>query len=203
MNFGIGMKTPVLVFLAAFAATLGSPSAWAQYRSPRQYMRRIAPPPQPAPAQPSAVAQPPPSAVALPPGPAVMAPPPASAPTEADLAKAAAEKEAADKRVLEFQRKRAEVGSPTAQYELGIRYLTGKGVEKNLAEARKWLEAAAKQDNVWAKRKLKELDEHPETAAKAVEGKTTAKAADPVTGEAPPAAPPPASPRPDSTAPPQ
>lgn len=132
-----------------------------------------------------------------------MAPPPAPAPTEADLAKATAEKEAADKRVLEFQLKRAEVGSPTAQYELGIRYLTGKGVEKNLVEARKWLEAAAKQDNVWAKRKLKELDEHPDTAAKAVEVKTSAKAADPVTGDAPPATPPPASPPPGSPAPPQ
>lgn len=130
-----------------------------------------------------------------------MAPPPTPAPTEADLAKTAAEKEAADKRVLEFQMKRAEVGSPTAQYELGMRYLTGKGVEKNLTEARKWLEAAAKQDNIWAKRKLKELDEHPDTATKAVEVKAGAKTPDPVTGEPPPNAPPPARPAPDRATP--
>lgn len=189
------MKLIVWIFLAATAIALGSPPAWAQYRSPRQYMRRIAPP-RPAPVQQPSVAQPPPSAVALPPGPAVMAPPPAPAPTEADLAKIAAEKKAADQRVLEFQIKRAEAGSPTAQYELGIRYLTGKGVEKNPVDARKWLEASAKQDNVWAKRKLKELDEHPEATAKPVEVKTSAKAADPVTGAAPPAVPPPATPPP-------
>ncbi len=196
------MKSTVLLFVAASAALLGSPSAWAQYRSPRQYMRRIAPA-QSAPAQPSSVAQPPASAVALPPGPAVVAPPSVPAPTEADLAKTAAAKEAADKRLLDFQTKRAEAGSPTAQYELGVRYLTGNGVQKNLLEARKWLAASAKQDNVWAQRKLKELDEVPDKALKPVEVKTGVPVETAPTVDTPPGTPPPATPAKADPPPPQ
>ncbi len=117
----------------------------------------------------------------------MIAPSPTPAPTEADLANAAAEKAAADERLLDFQIKRAGAGSPTAQYELGLRYLTGKGVEKNLLEGRKWLEASAKQDNVWAQRKLKELDEQPEATARPFEVKTGGKVSDSATDALPPA----------------
>lgn len=141
------MKT-VLVYLLTAAACGAAASLHAQYQSPRQYLQRL---PQ---TQPPATAQP-----TLPPGPTVVPPPSSSpAPTAADAAKAAAAKEATLKRTIEFQRKRAEGGSASAQFTLGMRYVQGDGVERNLAEGCKWLRAAAKQDHVWAKRKLGELE---------------------------------------------
>jgi len=121
---------------------------------------------------------PPPAAPARPASPAVAAPaPPAVVPTQpADPQKAKAEKEAAAKRVVEFQKKRAEAGSATAQYDLAMRYLNGDGVEKDLALAKKWLEAAAKNGHTLAPKKLEELkqqqreqereQEQPKPAAK-------------------------------------
>ena len=53
---------------------------------------------------------------------------------------------------------RAAEGSPSAQYELGLRYLQGDGLEKNEAEGRKWIEQSAKNDYTQAKKKLEELD---------------------------------------------
>ena len=66
---------------------------------------------------------------------------------------------AEEKKKLQWQMERAEKGSDTSQFALGIRYLEGKGVEKDLKKSRKWLEASAKQGNVDAK---KALAEHPE-----------------------------------------
>ena len=121
----------------------------AQYMAPRQYLRRL-----PQTQTPSA-----PGPSTLPPGPTVTPPPTSTAvPTAAEASKAAAEKEAAVKRTVEFQRKRAAGGSASAQYTLGMRYVQGDGVEKNLAEGCKWLRAAAKQDHVWARKKLEELE---------------------------------------------
>jgi TPR repeat protein len=62
------------------------------------------------------------------------------------------------KKTIEFQKRRAGEGSATSQYDLGMRYLKGDGVEKNLEEARKWLELSAKGGNNQAKAKLEELD---------------------------------------------
>lgn len=64
---------------------------------------------------------------------------------------------AADVKALEFQVKRAQEGSASAQYDLGIRYLDGKGVERNEDKALEWLKKSAAQDNIPAKQKLKEL----------------------------------------------
>jgi TPR repeat protein len=64
-----------------------------------------------------------------------------------------------EKKKLQWQTERAEKGSDPAQFALGMRYLEGKGVEKDLKKARKWLEASAKQGNAEAK---KALAEHPE-----------------------------------------
>lgn len=47
------------------------------------------------------------------------------------------------KNVNDFQRA-AEKGQPTAQYELGLRYSTGKGVPLDYIEAHKWLNLAAR-----------------------------------------------------------
>lgn len=59
-----------------------------------------------------------------------------------------------ERKIFEFHKKRAADGSATSQYEVGSRYLTGKGVEKNRVEALKWLEKSAKQGNKKAAQKL-------------------------------------------------
>lgn len=68
-----------------------------------------------------------------------------------------AQKEAAQRRALESQKKRAEEGSSGAQYDLGMRFLNGDGVEKDSDLARKWLGKSAEQGNPAAQRKLDEL----------------------------------------------
>lgn len=72
-------------------------------------------------------------------------------------AKTAAERAAIDRRVLAFERKLAHKGYAFAQCELGVRYLKGHGVKKDLAKAKHWLNAAAKQGDVLARKKLNEL----------------------------------------------
>lgn len=116
---------------------------YAQYKAPRQYMNRLSPAPPPAqPARPALPA----ATGALP-----AAPP-------ADAQKVAAERAAANKRAVDFQRQRAEAGSASAQYELGRRYMIADGVETNLVEARKWLEAATKQGHEGATKRLEDLN---------------------------------------------
>jgi TPR repeat protein len=146
------MKTRLFVLAGVVLAGSLAPALEAQYQAPRQYLRRLAPN---APA--SRPAAPPNSA--LPPGP-VVAPPPAlpAVPASTNTARARAEQLEAQKRAVEALRKRAEAGSASAQYELGVRYLTGKGVATNLVEACKWFEAAARQGDYWAKKKLAELE---------------------------------------------
>ncbi|MEO7676533.1 MAG: SEL1-like repeat protein [Verrucomicrobiota bacterium] len=62
------------------------------------------------------------------------------------------------RKTVEFQKKRAEAGAPTAQYDLALRYLTGNGVEKDPKLGRKWLETAATNGSNQAVKKLSELD---------------------------------------------
>ncbi len=66
-----------------------------------------------------------------------------------------------DRRVVTFQTQRAREGSASAQYELGVRYLTGNGVVKDKATARQWLTAAEHAGNAQARKKLEELDAPP------------------------------------------
>lgn len=81
-------------------------------------------------------------------------------------AEAAAQKQnrlnEADRKALEFQIKRAESGSASAQYDLALRYLEGKGVEVDTAKARLWLQKSAAQDYGPAKKKLLELEPVPD-----------------------------------------
>ncbi len=134
---------------AVLAGSL-APQLHAQYLAPRQYLRRLDPNvPSPRPA--------PPPSPGLPPGPVVSPPPALPAAPATNTARLTPAQIEAQKRAVEFLRQRAEAGNASAQYELALRYLNGKGVEKNPAEARKWLTAAAKQDYVWAKKKLEEL----------------------------------------------
>lgn len=66
-------------------------------------------------------------------------------------------KEERERKVVEFQKKRAAEGSAVFQYDLGIRYLNGQGVEKDEVLAREWLAKSAAQGHLPAQRKLREL----------------------------------------------
>jgi TPR repeat protein len=79
-------------------------------------------------------------------------------PTAEDAAKSAVQKQETTKRTVDFLKKRAETGSASAQFDLGKRYLVGDGVETNRVEARKWFEAAAKQEHEGAIARLKQMD---------------------------------------------
>ncbi len=73
--------------------------------------------------------------------------PPASRPSAEDT----------DRKVLEFQMKRAAQGSPMSQYDLSLRFLEGKGVEKDLDAARMWMRKAADGGNARASSHLQTL----------------------------------------------
>jgi TPR repeat protein len=142
------MKIHVLAALFISSVTL---SLHAQVgTSPRTLTRRIEPQLRP---QPPAVHAPPSGAA-----PAAAAATKAPA-TAADLEQKQMELSLEEKKKLQWQMDRAEKGSDPAQYTLGMRYLEGKGVEKDLKKARKWLTESAKQGNADAK---KALAEHPE-----------------------------------------
>ena len=68
------------------------------------------------------------------------------------------EETAEAKKKLQWQMDRAEKGSDPAQYALGMRYLTGDGVPKDLEKAKKWLRESAKNGNADAKKKLPEVE---------------------------------------------
>lgn len=137
------MKTLVL---AATALFLGLPSH-AQY-SAKSLTRKIVPQPQ----QPAQPARPAPGYAA----PAQQATPPREL-TPAEAAKAQVQKDKNDVKQFEFYKRRAEEGSDHAQYELGVRYLSGKGVDQNQKLGREWLEKAAKQGHKEATTKLAQL----------------------------------------------
>lgn len=137
------MKTLVL---AATALILGVP-AYAQY-SAKSLTRKIVPPQQ-QPAQPARPA----------PGYAAPAQQPAQPRelTAEEAKKAALQQNKNDVKQFDFYKRRAEEGSDDAQFQLGMRYLAGRGVEKNEKLGREWLEKAAKQGHVEAKKRLSEL----------------------------------------------
>lgn len=134
------MKTLVL---AATALLLSLPSH-AQY-SAKSLTRKIVP-------QPQQPARPAPGYAA----PAQQATPPREL-TPAEAAKAQVQKDKNDVKQFEFYKRRAEEGSDHAQYELGVRYLAGKGVDQNPKLGREWLEKAAKQGHKEATAKLAQL----------------------------------------------
>ena len=68
------------------------------------------------------------------------------------------EKAEAVRKTIEFQKARAAEGSSSAQYDLGMRYLNGDGLEKNPELAKKWLQRAADQDHTQAKQQLQLLN---------------------------------------------
>lgn len=141
-----------LVLAAFFICTL---SLQAQVgTSPRTLTKRIEPQLRP---QPPSVRRPPSA-----PGTAEAASATKAPPTAAELEQKQMELSAEEKKKLQWQMDRAEKGSDPAQFALGMRYLEGKGVDKDLKKARKWLTESAKQGNAEAK---KALAEHPELPA--------------------------------------
>jgi TPR repeat protein len=142
----------------AFLAAL--PVFGQAYYSPRRITQRIAPPP--------AAPQPAPQPQAAPPqyyAPQYSAPavPVVRAPlSPAEAAKAEAQKQKNEEKQFEYFKKRAEEGSDHAQYEVGIRYLAGKGVPADEKLGKEWLAKAAKNGNTPAGRKLAELGVEPD-----------------------------------------
>jgi hypothetical protein len=74
--------------------------------------------------------------------------------TKADLAN---KKAAADAATLKFYQERAEKGDAYGQYRMGLRYLKGEGVPKDLDKARDYLSKAAAQGNQDAATELAKL----------------------------------------------
>jgi len=72
-----------------------------------------------------------------------------------------AEKAEEQQRIIAFVKLRAEAGKAAFQYDLGLRYLKGDGVEPDLELARKWIGAAVKQGHEQARKKLEELEKPP------------------------------------------
>jgi TPR repeat protein len=139
------MKTALFAFFLATAF-----SAQAQVgTSPRTLTRRIEPQVRPQP--PRATPQPAKAGVA----PAAV---PAKPLTAKELEQKKMEESAEAKKKLQWQMERAEKGSDPAQYALGMRYLNGDGVEKDLEKAKKWLSEAAKNGNADARKKLPEIE---------------------------------------------
>jgi Sel1 repeat len=73
-------------------------------------------------------------------------------------AQAAAKRMAAESNILAFIELEATNGMPDEQRRLGERYLKGKGVPKDEAAGRMWLEAAAEQGNARASNDLAKLE---------------------------------------------
>jgi hypothetical protein len=59
--------------------------------------------------------------------------------------------------LLSYQKEQAEKGNAESQYAVGIRYLTGNGLEKNEQLAIEWLQRASSGGNLKARAKLRDL----------------------------------------------
>jgi TPR repeat protein len=94
-----------------------------------------------------------------------------------DPVKAAAEKAKNEEKQFEYFKHRAEEGSDHAQYEVGVRYLAGKGVAPDEKLGREWLEKASKNGYSQATKKLAELNAgaEPDKAAPAAISQASAK----------------------------
>jgi TPR repeat protein len=145
------MKASVFVALGLVTVL----PAFGQY-SARRLTRRVAP--QTARPQRSApAAAPAPAPAAVQPAPQYQAPLVTAPPPPVNPEKVAAQKSKTERDLLAWQKQRAEAGSDNAQYELGVRYLKGDGVDQDEKLGLKWLRKSAKAGNIQAKKKLAEL----------------------------------------------
>jgi TPR repeat protein len=152
--------------LAAIALGFALPS-FGQAYSARRLTRRIAPQTSRQPAQQPAPA-PAPAPAPVTPAPVVPAyqytavAPVARPAAPVDMTKAAAERLKNDEKQFDYFKRRAEEGSDHAQYEIGVRYLAGRGVAPNEKLGRQWLVKAAKNGNSQAQRKLADMGIDPQ-----------------------------------------
>ena len=61
------------------------------------------------------------------------------------------------KLAVDYYRSAADQGHAGAQYRLGLCYANGKGVSKDVAEAKRWYQKAADRGHKGAKKALKRL----------------------------------------------
>jgi TPR repeat protein len=176
----IAMRTILLAVVVVAAAA----SSFGQIYGARRYTQRIAPQLQPPPQQQpqQQQTQQPNQQQNVIPQPPVAYPQyqyAVTAPAKpVDPVKAAAEKARNEEKQFEYFRKRAEEGSDHAQYELGVRYLAGKGVAPDEKLGREWLAKAAKNGNSQAVKKLAELGgENEKTEATPLAADSNAKPA--------------------------
>jgi TPR repeat protein len=162
-----GMKASALLTVALLTAL----PAFAQY-SATTLTRKVVPQQQPPP-RPAAPQYAPQPAAAVPPRPL----------TEKELVKAQADKSKNEVKQFDFYKRRAEEGSDDAQFQLGLRYLTGKGTDPNEKLAREWFGKSAKQGHEQAKKKLDELG--PETPAEVKSTEAAAPASAPTASSKP------------------
>lgn len=169
------MKRISLILLALLViqwTALSTVRAQGVYNRAKSMARRVAPSPYPTAPPRSSPYQTPPAAAPTAPAPrppAAYAPPAAGIVPSAQPARvpglrptAGPGKELPEevvRKTVEFQKKRAEDGSATAQYDLGMRYLKGDGVEFDEEKGVKWLQAASKNGSNTAAKKLKEFEE--------------------------------------------
>lgn len=125
--------------------------------------------PQPA-AAPVAAPVAPPTALPV----AAPAQPGAKAAAPAPARKADPERE---QRVINFQRQNAVSGNPSSQYDLGMRYVKGAGVEKDDKQAMEWLKLAAQNGNSRAQKELTALEARIATTGTPATAAPTAPAA--------------------------
>ena len=135
------MKIGCIALASLVTVSLTAPATYGQATSVKRITRGIVPPP------------------ASPPKPAPVAPAVTQARSVVVTAppreKSKEEKDEVLRKTIEFQKKSAAEGSASSQYDLGMRYLNGDGLEKNSELAIKWLKAAADQDHTQAKQQLK------------------------------------------------
>ena len=163
------MKTTLLLLAAIFSLSFLSTGVSAQY-SARRLTRKIVPQPGAPGAGPNQPQKRVPAPTPTPATPPALTtdsastnvvkrptPIPVVVPRPVDPEKERAAQEKADQKAVEFEKQRAEQDYGWAQYALGVRYMTGKGVEKDPEQARKWLEKAKKNGESQAEKKLAEL----------------------------------------------
>lgn len=63
-----------------------------------------------------------------------------------------------EQRIINFQRQNAISGNPSSQYDLGMRYVKGDGVEQDDKQALEWLKLSAKSGHGRAKKELAALE---------------------------------------------
>ena len=153
------MKTQLILAVLLLLNVAFVSSIHGQATSVKRITKQLPPGSVPSPSQPPSAPVPPAK-----PGPPSVTPPARTAVPVAPAAPAAAVKTKTDaekaellKKTIKSERKRAEGGSDAAQYDVGMRYFRGDGVEKNLEEARKWLEMSAKQGHETAAKRLEDV----------------------------------------------